>query len=901
MNRLADGIYRRMAGLSSKQMEAIKAKGKHEAVRHQAKDRRNHAAEKGGRPSNESRTKKKKLKHRSERGEERPQFPQAEGPPKYGGLSDCPLYGIVMPMAHGKSTLAQAEGWIDCDSLLTPGARKRLSGQVLEKLGDGADYEVALEDMVQLMSKALQVMAPSKPTIILSHSRELLIGCGIRPLAILSLEESVFEQNMRLRDDAEKYAARISKRYLEACEQEFEPLIVVQDNEYMRQVVYQIADSVGVELGAPKLNDPEYPLPDGIGGEESCDLNKLVDMHERGMVSTAVVNYQINLQGLKAYRGYGFTANDWATTAAHLVDSTSAGDPVIPTLDNWPLTLEAIGKSFDMSEDVDGQALLAAHGGEDEAFILGLLLHWKLYGIQNDTTGRLRLLYYVRRTKWDIVMRKIRQGVLGSGTFMGEPITLIERDILLSLHMLSATTKSALMEKWRTEKMGYPTSRPSRELQGNYTDIIPKLVVQVPASDPHYEREAWDIFLKGNIQPLQDCWKGLLGEGPLRRKHVIAYLLGVRLLNEWEGEQGSLRIVREAMKQVATNWFRVGKIRDEWFDFTAQILDGECKADDKIAQMAVMMVKTPSCQGLSGAPWGVRVSEAVQRIVIVGWCGSRLGNSVALQDFGEGPMPVVLGHEEAAYVSEMMKIGAPKYMTSVAGSEESVISTLSELVDWSRSGVGLVLEIVNSGSWLGSLSQKEKIALISNWAVKRDTRGVDPELLGVLLEKFTKRWLGRSYTSKLVGQLQEMMQLSRRDGGLGTAKMVFRGSIKLGEGSRTWDGRSSPVIKGAGERKKREIDLEASSRVLTAKQLSPKWSAYSLSMCGSLVSSFLLGGEKADAEAMCVTIDAIKDCRPHALQSIPGVRASCGVRRGHGEWEALADAVVDDCIAMLSV
>lgn len=898
MGKFSDAIFKMATGLDQTRIDKIRAEGRSERARHASRTGEASRTHGKDRKSQKARGRDKKLKHRSAAVDAKPVLPQPEVDVVFGGLDSCPLYGVVLPMGHGKSTLAQEEGWIDCDSLITPSTKRKLSADAMQKLADGEPYENAMAELSCMMAKALQVLTPSKPTILLSHSVNLLKTCGIPCLAILSLEEAVFERNLRLRDDAERWAAHISKRHLEAAETDLIPLITVQDNEYMRTVIYQIADSLEVDLGAPRVLHPDLALPAHVGGTTSCDLTELVRLHESGRVSRAIVDYQINLQGLKAYRGYGFTMNDWAATAAHLVDNTSAGDGAIPNLDNWPLSLEAIGKTFDMSQDVDGQALLAAHGGEDESFTLGLLLHWKLYGLKSDTTGRLRLLYYVRRSRWDLVMRKVRQGVLGSGTFMGEPITLAERDILLSLHMLSSTTVTALIAKWKEEKMGYPASRPSKRLMSEYANILPHLIVQVPASDTAHEKAAWDIFLGSNLAALQDCSKGLTGEVVLRRKHVISYLLGVRLLNEWEGEQGAGRIARDAMKQVATNWFRIGKIRDEWFDLIGAVLDGPCKANDAIAQMAVMMVKTPSCQNLSGQPWGVRVAEAVQRIIMVGWCGSELKQDVVLQQTENGVLPVVLGHNEADYIRELMKIGAPKYMTSVTGSDESVLSTIAELADWSRSGVGLVLELVNAGAWLGGLSSKEKIGLLSNWAGRRETTGVDAELLSMLLNKFSKQWLKRRFTIKLVSQLSTLTSVSRRDGGLGSNSTVYRGSVPVGSDGKTWDGSTTPKLRGSGTIRQRFIDLEACRRVLTTAKVDFKWSAYSLSMCGALVSCFLMGGSRDDADVMCGTVEAVKECRVHPLASLPDWEDSYPGTAGP-VVDTVVDSGIKGCLALL--
>ncbi|QCZ35878.1 p3 [Penicillium italicum chrysovirus] len=907
MGFISNAILGKVTGLGTRQIERLREQGRAEPARHR---RKLHDSElmpgngstsgKNGsrkdRMSSEDKTRHKKLKHRSKQPGDKPTLPQPETDMVFGGLDKCPLYGVVMPMGHGKTTLAQEEGWIDCDSLITPSTKRRLAADALRKLADGEEYENAMAEMSSVMAKALQVLTPSKPAILLSHSVNLLKICQIPCLAILSLEDGVFEKNLRLRDEAEQCAARISKRHLEAAEGPGRPVITVQDNDYMRTVIYQIAESMDVELGAPRLLHPECSLPPGVGGTEWCDLTELVRLYERGALPRAVLDYQINAQGLKAYRGYGFTMNDWAATAAHLVDNTCAADGAIPSLDNWPLTLEGIGKTFDMSEDIDGQALLAAHGGEDEAFTLGLLLHWKMYGLKSDTTGRLRLLYYVRRNRWDLVMRKVRQGVLGSGTFMGEPITLAERDILLSLHMLSSTSVSALVAKWRDEKMGYPSSRPSKRLMCHFDDILPHLVVQVPGSDPSYERTAWDVFLSGNLKPLRECAAGLLGECKLKRKHVISYLLGVRLLNEWEDEQGAHRVAREAMKQVATNWFRVGKIRDEWFDLIGAVLDGECRADDPIAQMAVMMTKTGSCQNLSGMPWGVRVAEAVQRIVMVGWCGLQMDQKVVLQQTENGVLPIVLGNREEEYIIELMKLGAPKYMTSVTGSEESVLATMAELADWSRSGVGLVLELVNAGSWLGQMSPKDRIALLANWATRRETTGVDSALFGEILDRFSRQWLKRKFTPRAAEHLRNLGRISRRDGGLGIAERVYRGTVVPGKDGKSWNGKDAPRLKKESVERVPKINLVACRNVLTSPKMGFKWNAHSLGMCGALVSCFLMGGEKHDIEGMCATVEGIKKHRVHPLASLPDWEQS------YSEGAELDEAIevgINDCMMML--
>ncbi|AYP71814.1 hypothetical protein [Penicillium roseopurpureum chrysovirus 1] len=896
MGKLQDSLLRSITGMSQKELDRVRSGGRSEKARHGSHRKRVAAIEsENKRMDREAHVNLKKIKKRSEAGVERVRFDQVSVPKQPTSLGSLPVYGVLMPMAHGKSTLAQAEGWIDCDSLIAPGMKRELIPGVLSSLGDGCDYEEAFCQVSAVMAKSLEILAPSKPTLVLTNNLSLLERCSIPCLAIMSLENEAFEYNLRLREEPERYAARISKAYLEACEQPGRPLIMAQDNSSMRTMLYQIAESMGLDLGAPRELNPEAALPVGVGWSSSCSLTKLADLHDKGQISTALFNYQINLQGLKSYRGCGFTMNDWASVAAQLVDTTPLHDPSIPGLGKWPISLEAIGKHFDLSEDQDAQALMMAHGGEDEAFTVGLLLHWKLYGLRNDTTGRLRLLYYVRRAKWDGVMRKVRQGVLASNTFMGEPLTLLERDILLSLHMLSCTTTPALISKWRDEKMGYPSGGPSRALMTGYREMLSSLLIELPDIGRHYTVEAWKYLTESPLEGMKECVAALSSNSRLRRKHVIAFNLGAKLLSNWDGEQGSGRIVKDAMKQVVANWFRMGRIRDEWFDFIGQILDDECAPDDQLSQMVVGMVAPESCQGLSGTSWGGKVADAIQRLVVVGWCGKQLGQRVALQRLPDGISPVVLGNTESEYVREIMKMGAPKYINS-SGNEDSVLATVAELVDWSRSGVGLVLELVNAGTWLGHMTRKQQMGLLSNWALKRETKGVDVDGLQSVLGRFSKAWMGRRFSERLCKDLETFTHLSRHDGGLGSADIVMGGSVAMGPDQKTWDGHSRVILNGRGTHRVNKVDLVASRRTLNPDKPSSRWSAMTLSLSGALVSCFLLGGERSDAEALCRSVESLKEVRPWALQHVRGARASMMPRRVTS-GEALEECI-DRLVAM---
>lgn len=874
MGKLSDVLIKGMTGLSQKELDRLRKQGEVERVRHGR--HRKLAAEAAANIDAANRqldSAKRKIKDRADRMDEKPVFGRLASIPTVSDLSRMPVYGVVMPMAHGKSTLCQAEGWVDCDSLVAPTMKQRLMPGILTALADGCEYEEAMEDLASLMAKGLEILAPSKPTIVLSHNFTLLRKCNIPCLAILTLEGTAFEKNLRLRGDVEQAAARISKACLESSEHAQQPLIVAADNESVRRILYQICDTVCVDTGAPRDYFDVPSLPEGVGYSRSYNLSELARMHDEGQVNTAVFNYQINQQGLKSYHGCGFTMNDWASVAASLVDTTPLHDPAIPSLGRWPLNLAALGKQFDMSEDLDGQMLITAHGGEDEAFTTGLLLHWKLYGVNNDTTGRLRLLYYVRRQKWDTVMRKVRQGVLASGTLMGEPITLLERDILLSLHMMSCTTAQSLIAKWRDEHMGYPAARPGRRLAENYSSILPQLIIQLPDADEMYRQQAWDQLLDSDLVNVAECVEGYTGKRPLQRKHVISYQLGARLLANWDGEQGALRIAREAMKQVATNWFRVGRIRDEWFDFIGHVLDDTCKEDDELSQMVVSMVATASCQGLSGASWGARVAEAVQTIVVVGWCGLQTGQKVVLQKFDGMVRPVVLGNSEDKYVRAIMQLGAPKYINS-CGAPDSILALIAELVDWSRSGVGLVLEMVNAGTWLGDLSRKGKLGLLSNWALKRETKGVNRETLQFILDRFSREWVGRRFGPGLCRDLGSLCSLSRHDSGLGSGTQVYRGAAVQDRDKRTWNGRSRIVLEGEARYRPNSVNLEACRRVMSPEVHKRSWSSTTLSISGALVSCFLAGGSRRDAEAACRSIEALRDVRPWALQHLEGGRAS---------------------------
>uniref|UniRef100_A0A8J9SUC7 RNA-directed RNA polymerase n=1 Tax=viral metagenome TaxID=1070528 RepID=A0A8J9SUC7_9ZZZZ len=807
------------------------------------------------RKSTKMRKSHRKVKHRSQ-DTGRLVLPEYEGPVSTN-LDTSRLYGVLMPMGHGKSHLCSLEGWIDSDALVPDATRSRMFEDVYEELGEGRSYDEALRHINDRARKALELLNPPKPTLILSSSLHFLKSCGVDCVIKIVLCEEAFESNISSREEHEKVTARLSRKTLLDSDPSLESIIELESNKQVYEVLYQVCDALQLPVGAPKELGQGLHLPGKVGSLEHGDMDLAIDCYDRGEIERNVVDYQINAHGLRSYRGFGFTINDWAQVAGHIIESggiESLDEPV----GDWPLTLGRLSKKYDLSDDQDAQLIIRAHEGEPEAFVTSLLVHWKMYGRLQSVDGRVLFLYLVRLSRWDTVMKRVRSGVLSSGTYMGEPITLTERELLLSMHMLSCTTRPLLRRRLTTDQFGCPNNGPGEKLRKGLSQVWDKLAYKPRPLCNEAEATVRRLLKQGKSDEVRCVPDAIDGLTVLRRKDLIAYALGCYAAEDWAGEKGWQVSVSIMMRQIISNWYRLGRIKDEWLTFTSGILNELCEPEDKLSFLVAEMVARPSGEGASGLEWSNRTADALQQVVVTGWAGVCLKKDVVLAEVGGRKEPKVLGASEEDIWTEIMRLGAPKFILSwVAGSCNNV-QLASELIDWSQSATGYIMELANAGRWLGKHCMKDRVALLSNWIVRK-VEGCDEVFQKQVLELYAKAWLGRRLSEKLCEELHILRQISRRDGGYGIGT-VYHGKVQLDKDG-AWTG-SRGSIRLTGKSKLTDAcsvhDLQEALSGTAVNTIS----STALALSGALVVTCMAAPDKKGLNSACRMLERLRDSRP---------------------------------------
>nr|WDR17763.1 hypothetical protein [Chrysovirus sp.] len=854
-----------IVGRLERMMLSSAGQGHAARIRDAVKDRRaeEHGSRKRTRRSHSDKHVSRKVKERVDSGVERCTLPDYSGEVSLA-IDPAHIYGIVLPMGHGKTWLAEREGWIDWDKFVPDDVRARVMNRVYERLGAGESYQDAMTHMDELAIKGLSIMRSCNGALLLTSSSEFLERSGVKCVLKIVLNEPEFNKNISKREPYEQQAAMISRRAVLSESRYNDKLYVADTNEEVLDILYKACGALGLDVGCPKLINEDYTLPPGIGGRECCNLDDVIGYYHRGLASRALVDYQVKANGLNTYRGFGFTVNDWAGVAGMVVDSGGNCDGSEP-MGEWPVTLAKLSAKYDMSSDEDANLIINAHRGDSEAFVTCLLLHWKMYGRLHDVCGHLLPLYLVRQHRWVKVMKQVREGVYGSNTFMDNYLTLDERELLLSMHALSANTAYSLKKMIREDPSGYPGQGPPEQLRRQVEAAGDSIALEVNWSDITAEKSVRRMMKQSNVLELGAIDSALDGLGILRRKDVIAYRFAYRAYQEWHGSKGGDVSVMVAMRHIAQKWYRISRLREEWFEFMSNVLDSEVSSDDKLAAMTV---EVAIAQGLeAGLDWSNRTTDCLQHVLLISWLGYRLGKPVGLAvDNSNQVTPHVIGASEQESWEEVMRMGAPKVMLKWMRRTYNGLQVAGELIDWSQSTTGYIMELVHASRWLPGLDRRERIGLLINW-LNREVAGCDEEFRREVLGLYARQWVKRRLTKQLGEELMILRTMSRRDGGYGLGN--GRGRVELDK-SNAWSGhRGSISCNRASTQPSSCTDYKfVDAAVSDPNSGKHVVTASALCCSGALVVAVMECTDKEVLNKACLAIENLRANRPNYLEKV---------------------------------
>lgn len=711
---------------------------------------------------------------------------RAEAPTPYSSLQH--FKGVVVPMGHGKTTLAREEGWIDIDALLQPRVLSDVRDEFLDLALSGATFEESSLVMAKQVGPALKLLNPHENVVFMAQSFSLLEALGIDCVgAVAVTPDVVLPLNMH-RDEHERVL--IQKNIEEVVAQDGVNGHRVHfggDIEDVRWYIYCMCEAVDIKVSRPHEFDmsSDYIYDDMFKTSSAVNLETTIKAYDNGLIPKEVVHYQINANGLRSYRGMGFTWNDWARVVSY--SEYTRGGPRYEDEDwtGWPVNLKRLSEGIPLEEHDDVQFLLRAHTGEHERFVLTLILHWKMLGMNSGIANKLFPLYSVRRVHWNGVFDKIREGVIASNTLLGMPLTAEERELVLSMKLLASGSMRQVREMLKTDGGSYPRRVPTGDDEAKLMSALSTVRFSV-ADHESKSAEFHKLMAVTKVRELRSIdWDGSLN---LRERLIRA--IGMELIDQWAGEKNwEIRLCR-VLKSLAIRWYKACIMRDEWSDLACRLLEGQ-EVQGAIEHGMAAMLSCDIDTGTSGLDWGLRVLESLKSFMVCGMVLDKDG-VIVMQTIGGQPHPCILGLSEAEIWGRIAQRNIPRSALGMFSDGVGGIKRLVEIGVWSSSKTVMMLEMINATSWMPKITDRMMLACLLRWK-----RGFCKPDEAYMFEKlascYTQKILGRSY-ARIEDRLVELGNIASSDGGLECTPAPRRGKLETRDG--LWTGHGTVTMLG---------------------------------------------------------------------------------------------------------
>ncbi|AZT88573.1 hypothetical protein BbCV1_s3gp1 [Beauveria bassiana chrysovirus 1] len=748
--------------------------------------------------------------------------------------------GIVLPMGHGKSTLAREEGWIEFDSLISPKKRSELIEQVFDKLIGGATFSEALQVLLPEARKTLALLRPQGRWVILAQDAALLAGLNIECAGGIIINPEVVHQANTGRGEHQRLL--IDRNMEEVYSERFAAgaLELASSFEEARMQCYGFCLMYGVSVSRPAdfgLTDSFLSSGPGLTSGRA-DLETVIAAHDQGLVPRETVDHQVYLHKMGTYKGFGFTADRWARLMSKV--TSTIGDDIFADSDWNPsiISLESFSAHTDLSEHEDVQYILSAQKGEHERFILGLILHWKGIGMHCGLGHKLLPFYGVRRCHWSSVMSSLGEGIVASGTFMGMPLAPDEREHLLSLCLLVGGSLKDMQLQMYNRQTSRPRVSPSKTMEHKIVRQLDTVVFERPTSTEEYT-VLGKVLDDSKISSL-DTLRWQIGSEPIPMplNEAIALCVGLELCSAWAGDEDAIRSVPGIMHKLVTKWYRVSVLRDEWSDFIHRVLVAET-SHRGLAHAIARICSCSPAEGRTGLDWGLRVCEALKGFIV---CSIVAPPKALIGVVREGDIhrPCVAGMPEGELWAGIIRSNIPKHALGVFGGTVGALSLANELCKWRDNPTVAILEMINIRSWEPTLGPKRSATILYRWA--RVCKGkVSDAILKYLLDSHSRMLFSHSY-ARVSARLELYARLRAKDGGLGcNLHISAHGHVEKVDKNGGWCG-SGAIVIDSTKTPKNKKSLEDRIRDFQDHEFqfeSSKDPKLALNLCGPLVCSVL--------------------------------------------------------------
>nr|CAI9240338.1 hypothetical protein [Alphachrysovirus sp. 'dothistromae'] len=682
--------------------------------------------------------------------------------------------GVVVPQGHGKTMLAREEGWIDFDSLISSRSLDSLRETAYDEIKAGRSIEDASTNFAAEARETLKLLNPDYPTILMCQTFSLLEAIGVDCIGAVAVRPDVVLKHNKRRQLHE--LLMIEKNIEEVVNYDrwdSAEVALMEGMDDVRWYIYNICQHLGIPISQPHL----YSMVDE--NIRSCKyktgkyppLTEVVSDYYAGLIPREVVDHHVQAAGLRSYQGFGFTMNDWAKVVGHA--NSTRGSTTFSDIDwnAWPMSLKGLSESLDLAQHDDIRFIIEAHKGEHERFILGLILHWKMLGLTSGLKSKLLPLYAVKRVHWVAVFSKVRDGVLASNGLFGQPLTVEERELVISMRLLAAGEFSQLQRLLTSEQGSCPRRSPTRLIQDSASRGLDSVVF---CADSHQERElAFSEMLK---QSRMSSLNEVDWDGKLTRLQSIAKSIGKDLSLRWRDEQRGLERVSRILAGLLKRWHKACLIRDEWSDMTNALLE-ECSEHEALGDAIAAMLSCSIQEGSEGHDWSVRVMEALKGFVVCGLVCEGKGK-VVMQQTHKLLRPCVLGMNEAEIWSKAISLNIPRGALGCFSSGISHLQLLNELCGWSTNKTVMVMEMINSSSWMPNMSKRATLAGLCRWR-NFFTDVQERYIFEKIADSYTIRSMGRSYL-KVEHRLMELISVKTSSGGLGCGPTLYDAKVNKG-------------------------------------------------------------------------------------------------------------------------
>jgi len=716
--------------------------------------------EKAGSRERKSKSEKSKSKKSSDRGARFSMLPNR--PVEYSSLQN--IKGVVVPSGHGKSYLGQSEGWIDIDQLVSPRHLTDITENILDEIASGRSIEDASMLMQPSVSAALRILNPQEPVILMCQTFQLLEALGVECVGGVIIKPEVVMQYNLNRSEHERLL--IQKNIEEAFEAAVSRDIEILTGDSIEDVgwyIYNICANYGIPTGhAAKFNLVDEFLRDPqLGDLTKMSLDELIRYNRQGKVSTETVDYFVRKAGLKHYQSYGVSWNDWAKVMSLAESNRGKSEFDDADWSKWPVTLPSISSQIELSEHEDLQFIAQAHTGEHERFIVGLMLHWKMFGQPSSIRDRLLPLYSIRRCHWVQTFTRISAAVTRSGNLCKFPLTHEERELILSMRLLAAGSFESLRDLMSSQSSAFARQVPGEETLTRLGYAIDRFRFCAPT--------------------------GLRELEPKNRqlKNVIAEAVSANLESR-SGDGHDNATFRRIRAKIQSTWSRACIMRDEWSDGVHRLLDREVATDDMAHAIASML----SCDfdiAASGLDWGIRVYGAMTEMILC-FLISKAGTVVMQERNGE-IAPAVHGVCEDELISRMNRLGVPRTGLFGRSSQYSTVQGILELGAWGQSKTVMLLEMINMDSWMKT-DKRLYLTALTRWSEKFST-GEEREVFKRVADSYTVKLCGEKFDTIRAG-LSACKEIRWEDGGFECTTTVRQGKIDVVDG--VWSGKGKVVI-----------------------------------------------------------------------------------------------------------